>query len=415
MASRVTRAQLLAQQKSAAEAATETAAAAAAATAAPAVAAPDNGAPGAAAALPAIDAATAAIVAAMHAQTAATNRQSLQQAAALAEAQLARASNAAAQFEVLSQHRLAAAGPAPLFLGEANGIEVHRWVIAMERWFEVAYVDEDSERLLKAAAALRNGGESWWTALVKRGESAAFNTWDLFSVAIRKHFLPQDVERWAHVELDALASRSVKSGDVAAYTSKFVELDLLLPNRDQMSRIMAYERGLPDEYRYKCAERRHETLLAAREAMLAIWNARSSARAQSRGAGNAVPLTQMSDTSTDSDSGGSVQHPTSAAVPPTPEDIAERVFAMLADRFPSRGGGGYRGRGGFVRGRGGRGGTSGNGRPRERESPEGQRRDHTPGISSKLARERIAAGQCIRCAGEDHFKAECKNPPKTTN
>jgi hypothetical protein len=76
---------------------------------------------------------------------AAINQQNLITLAILAEAQAVSASAAASSFEALSQQRRAAAGPAPQFTGQSNSIEVHRWVIALERWFEVAQIEADDD------------------------------------------------------------------------------------------------------------------------------------------------------------------------------------------------------------------------------------------------------------------------------
>jgi hypothetical protein len=401
----VTRAQLQAQQV-AADAAAVAAAAAVNAPVLPHIVQP-NAAPGGVG----NDALAQAIIA-MLAQ------QQLQAQAALAESQAARASAQAAAYEALSQQRRAGAGPPPLFLGQSNSIEVHRWVIALERWFTVAYIaaNDDEERLIVAPSVLRDSAQIWWTAQLTSGQAVALNTWILFSTAIRSHFLPMDVERWALTELDVLVSKSVKSGDVADYTSKFIELDLLLPKDSALSRIMAYERGLPEEYRYKCAEKRHSTLVSATEAMLAIWNAKTSARLHSRGVVTPAPLGQMMDIdreAKDEANRSSTFTPGPASM--DPRAIAEQVFAMISERFPPRGTSNYRGRGGYGRGRGG---MSSNGRQRERGTGEGQRsgsRPHTPGISDDVARARIKAGQCIRCGEDGHFRSECPNSVKPTN
>jgi hypothetical protein len=219
------------------------------------------------------------------------------------------------------------------------------------------------------------------------------------------------VERWALTELESLVSNSAKAGDVAVYTSKFIELDLLLPKDcNALSRILAYEKGLPEEYRCKCAEQRHTTLQSATEAMLAFWNAESSSRAQSRGAGSAAPLGQMSDINRGGGDRETDQHSTPSLASVDPRSAANHWCAMITERMPYRGGGGFRGRGGSERGRG-------NGRHRERESSGEQRRSarsRTPGISDEVARARINAGQCIRCGEEGHFRFECTNGVKPT-
>ena len=353
-------------------------------------------------------------------------QQNLQAQAALAEAQASRAAADLAAQEALAQQRRTAAGPAPQFNGKMNSIEVHRWLIALERWFEVAHIDvnDDAERLIIAPAALHNAAQTWWTSEVSSGRAATtLNTWTRFSSAIRTKFLPMDVERWALTELDTLTAKSAKIGDVADYTNKFIELDLLLGVANDtvgaLSRILLYERGLPEEYRVKCAEKRHTTLAAATEAMLTLWNAKNAARAHQRGGSitlNHVDSEEPSIPHTTSEARSTnlgYEQPGSTAAELR---ITEKLFAMMADRFPF--GGSNRGRGGYARGAS----NQRNERKRGRESPsntEGQRngsrsRSRTPGVTDEIAQARIKAGQCIRCGETGHRKDKCNNPIKTT-
>ena len=53
---------------------------------------------------------------------------------------------------------------------------------------------------------------------------------------------------------------------------------MLLPGETELSRVLTYERGLPERYRVKCAERRFPTLAEATTALLAAWNVREGAR-----------------------------------------------------------------------------------------------------------------------------------------
>ena len=51
----------------------------------------------------------------------------------------------------------------------------------------------------------------------------------------------------------------------------------MLPGEPEEARVTAYERGLPEAFRVKCAEKQHTTLQAATESTLALWNAKLAA------------------------------------------------------------------------------------------------------------------------------------------
>ena len=53
-----------------------------------------------------------------------------------------------------------AAGAAPLFFGKAATIEVHRWCIAMERWFDTAQITLDTEKLNIVPICLKESAQS---------------------------------------------------------------------------------------------------------------------------------------------------------------------------------------------------------------------------------------------------------------
>ena len=373
----------------AADAATTAAAAAAAAAAAPASsAAPQQFvAPGGAAP----DAATQALqaLAAMLAQ------QHLDAQAMRAEVAAGRAAQeASAQQQALAQQCRAAAGPAPLFHGKANDIDALRWLISLERWFGSARIDasDDEARLAIAAASMRDSAQAWWAAETTSGRAAAISTWALFEAAVKRYFLPVDPDRWAYQQRERLTNTIAK--DVAVYTAKYIELDMLLPGETELSRVLTYERGLPEHYRVKCAERRFPTLAEATTAMLAAWNAREGAR----GAHATLHHTEIEEPH----SAGSQSVPSAASAAALPSDpVSElrvqvaQLTAMMAERWqPS------------ARGRGGRAGRS-----RQREG-EPRARSRTPGLSDELVKARIKAGQCIRCGGVGHYKAECVNEAK---
>ena len=371
-------------RKAAAAAADVAAAAAAAAAMAPA--APQQfvipgGAP---------DAATQALqaLAAMLAQ------QHLDAQAMRAEAAAGRAAQEASAQQALAQQCRAAAGPAPLFHGKANDIDALRWLISMERWFGSARIDasDDEARLAIAAASMRDSAQAWWAAETANGRAAAIVSWTLFEAAVKGYFLPVDPDRWAYQQRERLTNTVAK--DVAVYTAKYIELDMLLPGETQLSRVLSYERGLPEHYRVKCAERRFVTLAEATTAMLAAWNAKEGAR----GAHATLHHTETEEPH----SAGSRSGPSAASAAALPSDpVSElraqvaQLTAMMAERWqPS------------ARGRGGRAGRS-----RQREG-EPRARSRTPGLSDELVKARMKAGQCIKCGEGGHYKAECTNEAK---
>ncbi len=368
------------------------AAAAAAAAAAEAAAAASAAAPlqpqGLAAGAAALDAPTLAL----QALTAMLAQQHLDALALRAEAAASRAAQEAASELALAQQCRSAAGPAPLFAGKPNDIEAQRWLIALERWFRSARVDanDDGSRIAIAAASMRDSAQAWLAAETTSGRANALTTWVLFAKAVKAHFLPMDTERWAMQQRERLTGAAVK--DVAAYTAKYAELDMLLPDETELSRVVAYERGLPEHYRVKCAERRFATLVEATTAMLAAWNARENARGAHASLGN---------TEAESSGGGAASSAAASALPPAAADpVADlraqvaHLTAMMTDRFAGRG-------------RGGRAG----GRPQQREG-QPRPRARTPGLSDELAKARMKAGQCIKCGQEGHFRQDCSNEAK---
>ena len=379
-----------------AAAATAAAAAAEAAAAASAAAPPaqQGNAPGGAA----LDASTLAL----QALTAMLAQQHLDSLALRAEAAASRAAQEAASELALAQQCRAAAGPAPLFVGKANDIEAQRWLIALERWFGSARVEasDDGARITIAAASMRDSAQAWWAAEMASGRASAITTWPLLAAAIKSHFLPMDTERWAMQQRERLTAAGVK--DVAAYTAKYAELDMLLPGETELSRVVTYERGLPEHYRVKCAERRFASLADASTAMLAAWNARESARGAHASLTNAESVEPLSLAGASSSSAGASSSP-ACAQPPMADAVGDlraqvaQLTAMMAQRFQAP-----------ERGRGGRAG----GRPRQRAEGESRGRSRTPGLSEEVARARIRAGQCIKCGQAGHYKADCTNEVK---
>ena len=334
------------------------------------------------------------------AQAAASAAAALAQSAASAAAALAQATAASAA--AVSQRQRTAAGSAPVFHGKANSIEAHRWLLAQEQWFRSAHVGgaDEKTRLEVAAAALRDAAQAWWATKRADGTADALITWAAFADAVRKQFMPVDIERWARRERDALVGAGARNKDVLSYTAAFNELDMLLPGEHEMTRVMAYERGLPLDYSVKCAERRFATLAEATSAMTALWHAKGGARHPPASLSNTEAVEPAVGAATPS--AASAAAPAAAGAGLFSDAQMAQLSVMFAERSEQRFAG---------RGRGGRGGRTG-GRSEQREG-QPRARSRTPGLSDELAKARWRANQCINCGQAGHFKAECTNEAKT--
>jgi hypothetical protein len=209
--------------------------------------------------------------------------------------------------------------------------------------------------------------------------------------------LPQAPELWAIQQLETLTSSGLK--DVALYTNQFVALDMLVSAQatGELMRVVSYQRGLPEFYRVKAAEKQHVTLAAAMEATLALWNAKSAAHAQ-----NTRPAARLNNTQ---DEEGQAEEPAPSAGSSSGSSRVDRLeqrMDALLSAMQSRGGdAGGSSRGGRARG--------GRGRDQQREGARPPRA-RTPEVSEAQAKERLAARVCIKCAKLGHFARECPNP-----
>ena len=346
-------------------------------------------------------------------------QQQLQAAATAANAELAAA-------DALAQQRRAGAGAPPLFNGVRGGDElaVNTWLDALESWFNLAHIDSsaDEERIEVAAASMRGAAQQWWTATrandaaaVVAGGASTIGTWAGVVAQLRKAYLPQDPARWAMQQLKTLEHGS--NADVQTYTNRFLQLDMMLlgaAKPGELARVFAYEQGLPESYRVKSAEKQHATLAAAVEAALALWNAKAVARAQSHSSSSRQGATaKLSHTQTDEASDEEREEPTergpsssSAAAPSSSHGatsrLEQKMDALISAMQMQYGGGGGRGRN--------RGGRSAEQRAEGEKRPA---RSRTPGVSDELAKQRLQARVCIKCAEPGHYARDCKNELKT--
>jgi hypothetical protein len=309
----------------------------------------------------------------------------------------------------------ATAGAAPFFFGKTNNIEVHRWIIAMERWFDTAEVVDEAERLKIAASQFRDSAQSWWNAEKQSGRVAAnYTTWSLFTAAAKKQFLPMEVDRWARNEVRSLVSKA--NADVLDYSAKYNELNQLIETREEIDRMLEYINGLPEEYRVKAIEKKHTKLVDAVESATTIYNARQANRSQMRGAASLQHMDASSDYAFDTQSTSSSSTSSSSAAgmnslysqsPGGPQQVSslEEQVSMLAAMFTQQfGRGGSRGgynsnRQGRSRGRGGN------------ENASGARSRSTswvrPVLSPEVYSKRRGENLCYQCGAADHIIRDC--------
>lgn len=342
------------------------------------------------------------------------------------QAVLTNANAELAAAEALAQQRRAGAGPPPTFNGMRTNDElaVNTWLDAMESWFALAHVDADadSERIEIIAASLRGSAQQWWAATraadaatVAAGGTTAIDKWSNIVTSLRKHYLPQDPARWAIQQLAALTSGS--NAEVQVYTNRFLQLDLMITGpRNELERLMTYEQGLPESYRVKSAERQHATLAAAIASSLALWNAKNIARGQSHSSSRHGVDAKLNNTQVDHSHSGDeedtteasqVQIPTSASSSSTNHAVAkleQKLDAFITAMQAQKKNEGNRGRGRE---------RHQEGRERHQEGASRFKRSKTPGVGDELAKQRLQAGVCIKCAESGHYARDCTNSLKT--
>jgi len=321
-----------------------------------------------------------------------------------------------------AQQRRAGAGPAPTFAGRTDDDElaVLSWLEALESWFTLAHVDTDAdaERIDTAVAALRGSAQRWWAntraadaATVAAGGTTALDKWASVVALLREAHLPQDPVRWALQRLEELKHGS--NANVQAYTTRFLQLDLMIVGQqNELSRVFAYEQGLPEHYRVRSAEKQHRTLAAAVASSLALWNAKSVARTQTHAGpvsrpGDAARLhhTRIDDSDDEGSAAGSSQElgPAGAASSSSAvEKLEQKLDAFISSMQQLH-----------VGGKQGSGAGRGRRRERQQEGVARPARAKTPGVSEELAKQRLQAGVCIKCAESGHYARDCKNAVRT--
>lgn len=339
------------------------------------------------------------------------------------QAVLANANAELAAAEALAQQRRAGAGPAPTFHGTKpdDELAVNTWLDALESWFALAHVDidADAERIEVAVAALRGPVQKWWAstraadaATVAAGGTTAIDKWADVVALFRKSYLPQDPARWAMQQLEAL--KHGNNADVQSYTNRFLQLDLMIiGQQNELARVFAYEQGLPESYRVRSAEKQHATLAATVASSLALWNAKSVARSQSQshsgsrhGSMAKLHHTHVDESDEETGAAGPSQGQASASAASSSSAITklEQKLDAFISAMQMQASKGSTGGGGAGRGRG---------RERQQEGVSRPARSKTPGVSDELAKQRLQAGVCIKCAQPGHYARDCKNEVKT--
>lgn len=280
----------------------------------------------------------------------------------------------------------------------------------MDRWFETAQMKDEAERLSVVASLLKDSAQTWWESLVRTGVGVPA-TWDEFKKIVRSQFLPMAVEQWAMLEITALQRKHVS--DVRVYTASFQELDMLVPGRLELDRILAYQAGLPQAYAMEVGKKSPKSLQDAIQIAInhynAVWVAGASVGSSSSSARSAVHQMEVEGSSvSEQDTSSATSSSSSAPSLATLQGQIAQLTAVMTQSFnrkPWGNSGGGRGGRGRWRGRGGNRSNT--------RSPSPSVKDL--GISREVAEQRRRSGACLRCGINGHMIRECTAPVKTTN
>lgn len=334
---------------------------------------------------------------------------------ASAAAALVPAPDAAHNAQLLAFLRRQAAGPAPSFNGKAVGLEARRWLTSMQRYFDVAGVAGDADRLMLVGTLLTGPAQTWWASELARPlvDAARIATWPQFEAALRARFEPVDAMQWGRAQLLALTRKSLS---VVDYTERFLELIALVTDMAENDRIFQYKIGLPSSINAAMAGRAHTTLQAATEEAIrrdtnraaasspqpassipASSSGRFSNRHFNRAPGGAsLNRTEASDEGQEQEADGAPTDGASDAL-----STIMRTMLHMEARLNALSSGSSRG-----------GRSSGRGAPRTGSSTGALNPGPTPGLSNELAHDRFTKGLCVRCGQSGHRKSSCTNAAK---
>lgn len=360
--------------------------------------------------------ADAALVAQLQAQVAQLQAAAAQ-AAAPAPAAAVDPATAAYHAAMLAMTMRTQAGPVPTFAGNKGaGLEAHRWLISMQRWFARAAVATDADRLTVVGTQLTGPAQVWWTGELSRpiADPTRIATWAQFESACAARFQPVDTGSTLRSQLAALQRKAGLS--VSAYTEQFLEIVALLPDMSEADRAFQYKQGLNPAIHTLIAPLVLPTLREVTEAALradahrtaahgnGASSASSSSAGHSSGSGTgrfgrfAARVAQM-----EAGEVSSAPLDLVAEMADTIAGLEARVNAMAMGAAPSAGRGGRSQQGS---GRGGSSTAPPGGSNATARTPN-LHPEPTPGLTSEMAHERIQQRLCVRCGRGGHFKREC--------
>jgi hypothetical protein len=298
---------------------------------------------------------------------------------------------------LISLMRLQAAASVPplTFKGESTGLEARRWLGATVLYLESAGIAADNERLTAIGRLFTGPSASWWQAERARdpADPRKINTWAQFETALRRRYEPVDSGTWARTQMAALVEKGFHS--VLAYTDKFNEINAAITDMAEADRVFNYRRGLPLGVQNALATKRLDRLDEATEAALR-WEA---SRAHL-----AAPTSSSSSNSQNS-SGNRVRSNHQASLHQLEEEEFNESQPQPIDRTAALEAQLNRLEGQL------KAFSVNRNKPFNRRAGTGKRSE---GVTSEMARGRIAAQLCIHCGQSGHFKSNCKNPVDNT-